>query len=181
MIGNSPEVSNFNLLFLNLNQFIGSSVTNHRFSPSPGLNSLAVCFNVEIRDTWEEKLTIRSEIWIENTHSQGFWDVRGVTLRRLILRSLECTCNADSYLLGGGRISGSPMGGGVPPDSTSFFPMVTVRSWSSALASQHQPAVPHEILIPGQVMNEWYLIRRWSARAAFVYVSRSATNIDLSG
>ena len=29
-----------------------------------------------------------------------------------------------------------------------------VRSWSFASASQHQPAVLHEILIPGQVMNQ---------------------------
>ena len=38
-------------------------------------------------------MTIRSEIQIENICSLEFGDIRGgVTLRRLILRSFECTC-----------------------------------------------------------------------------------------
>ena len=40
MMGNSPEVSTFNRLFLNLNRFIYCIVTNRRFSPSSNWKSL---------------------------------------------------------------------------------------------------------------------------------------------
>ena len=56
------------------------------------LNSLVVYFNVKTHDTWEGNVTIRNEIQIKNIRSLGFWDLReGMTLRRLILLSLECT------------------------------------------------------------------------------------------
>jgi hypothetical protein len=56
------------------------------------LNSLIVCFNVKPRDVYGSGNVItRSEISIQNIRSLGLWDIReGVTLRRLILRSLEC-------------------------------------------------------------------------------------------
>ena len=56
-----------------------------------GLNSLVVYFNVNAHDIWEGNVIIRSDISFENIFSLGFQDEReGVTLRRLVLRSLEC-------------------------------------------------------------------------------------------
>ena len=56
-----------------------------------GINCLVVHFSVKMYDIWEGNMTIRSEIQIENIHSLELWNIReGVTLRRLILRSLEC-------------------------------------------------------------------------------------------
>ena len=55
-------------------------------------NSLVVYFNVKTCDIWEENVIIKSEISIENAHSLGFQDIRGVTFRRLIVWSLECMC-----------------------------------------------------------------------------------------
>ena len=57
-----------------------------------GLNSLMVCFNVKTCVIYGSGNVItRSEIFIQNIRSLGFRDIReGVTLRRLILGSLEC-------------------------------------------------------------------------------------------
>jgi hypothetical protein len=55
------------------------------------LNSLVVYFNVKCYNIWERNATIRSKIKIESTHSLGFGEIREeVTLRRLIVQSLEC-------------------------------------------------------------------------------------------
>ena len=52
---------------------------------------LVVYFNVETCDMWEINVTMRSETKIKNIRSLGFQDIReGVTLRRLVLQSLEC-------------------------------------------------------------------------------------------
>jgi hypothetical protein len=56
-----------------------------------GLNSLVFYLYVEIHDIWERNMTIRNEIQTKITRSLGFQDLReGVTLGRLMLRSLEC-------------------------------------------------------------------------------------------
>jgi hypothetical protein len=41
-----------------------------------GLRSLVVYFNVETCDIWEEKVTTRREIYIENLRFRGLWDMR---------------------------------------------------------------------------------------------------------
>jgi hypothetical protein len=54
------------------------------------LNFSVVYYNVKTYDIWERNMTVRSEVYTENMDSLGFGDLReGVTLRRLILRSLE--------------------------------------------------------------------------------------------
>ena len=51
---------------------------------------LVIYFNVKTRDIWKGNLTTRSEVYTENLCSRWFQDIRkGVTLRRLILQSLE--------------------------------------------------------------------------------------------
>ena len=60
-----------------------------------GLDSSMVYSDVKTHDIWEGKVIIRNEIYFENIRSWRFRDIReGVTLRKLILRSLlECTIN----------------------------------------------------------------------------------------
>ena len=61
-----------------------------------GLNPLVVYLNVETHDIWERNMTTRGEIQAENFRSLKMWDIReGVTLRRLILRSLGCSYNIN--------------------------------------------------------------------------------------
>ena len=57
-----------------------------------GLNSLVLDFNVKPRDIYGSgNVIIRSEISIEKICSLRFQDIKeGVTLRRLILWSIEC-------------------------------------------------------------------------------------------
>ena len=60
-----------------------------------GLNYVVDFFNVKTYDIWEENMTIRIDIYIENIHSLGFQDIRGVTIRKLILWSLECNYDVN--------------------------------------------------------------------------------------
>ena len=65
-----------------------------------GLTSLVVCINDKFCDKRERNMTIRSEILTKKIRSLGFRDIRQcVTLWRLILRSLGCTCCDLSLLL----------------------------------------------------------------------------------
>ena len=45
-------------------------------------------------DIWEGNMTIRSEVQTKNIRSLGFQGERGVTLRGLIQRSLQCIVDA---------------------------------------------------------------------------------------
>ena len=52
-------------------------------------HSLVVCINDKVHDIRERNVTIRSEIWIMNIRSLGYWDItEWVIVWRLILHSL---------------------------------------------------------------------------------------------
>ena len=53
-----------------------------------GLKSLVNYFNVKTHDIWEGNMATR-EILTEHIHSLRFWDIRGVTLWRVILPRLR--------------------------------------------------------------------------------------------
>ena len=54
-------------------------------------NNKSIHLNVKALDIWEGDVTIRSEIYYENILSLGLHDIsEGLTLRRLVLRCLEC-------------------------------------------------------------------------------------------
>ena len=58
-----------------------------------GLNFLVVYLDVNTHDIREGNVTTNTDIWNDNIRSPRFWDIRkGMALRRMILRSVECVC-----------------------------------------------------------------------------------------